>query len=170
MAQKEELSKALEEGIKKLAGNKDFEEKKEAIDKSEAELTENMKREYHVKFSEHALNFSQAVGNQWLEREKFETKTRTRLAYALIGILFCLLGTGSIVVVRQGNIANSFYLTDSAFVAFFSTFAVSFVSLVAIIYRYFYSERSNKSLEIIKEFIVDMCSHNRQYKDEDLDT
>jgi len=36
--------------------------------------------------------------------------------------------------------------------------------------RYFYSERSNKSLEMIKEFIVDMCSHNRQYKDEDLDS
>jgi len=126
--------------------------------------------EIHTGFSEHALEFSKNIGTQRIEKEKAELVAREQLAINLVKILkFLLFGT-AIVVIVQGTGWLSFNLTDTAIGTFFGAFTASFIGLIVIILKYFYSERSSRSLEVIKDFIVKMCAYNSQYHDKDKTT
>ena len=119
----------------------------------------------HSEFSKHALEFSRKVGNTWIDREVSESDTRDTIARALVGLLgVFMIFTGKMIWL-QGVQNNDFELSDSVFVAFLGSFATSFLGLIVIIFKYFYSERSIKSLDVIRKFIVDMSGHNRQYDD-----
>ena len=125
----------------------------------------------HSDFSEQALEFSEKIGERWLEREQEEAKTRERLAKVLIRTLKGFLIGAIAIILLQGFNFIGFQLTDTAIGTFFGAFSISFIGLIVIIFNYFYSERSTDALKVIKEFIVEMCGHNRQYnkKEENAD-
>jgi len=125
----------------------------------------------HSDFSQQALEFSEKIGDRWLEREQEEAESREKLAKILVRTLKGYLIVAIVIILLQGFNFIEFRLTDTAIGTFFGAFSVSFIGLIVIIFNYFYSERSTDALKVIKEFIVEMCGHNRQYnkKEETID-
>lgn len=165
----------FEDRLKRLLEEKYFNKTKEyedvnkktaynELEKNKNSFLRDLIHTIHRDLTRVATRISDGIYQHWYQRERHESKYRKKITIILLSIFFLQVVAVNIIAIL---IAKEYlYMNSYLIMAYFSTFVVQLIGIVVIIIKYFYNERSTKSLSIVGEILTATNRNNSKMYEE----
>lgn len=148
--------------IQKFINNVKKAESNIVVREYEPSFTDNL----HTELVTESLNIAKQIHQRWSIKEKGEQKYRFVAFFMFIAIFFLQLLILNLLIFLQGN--NIVNLKDNILYAYMSIVFVEIVGIVAITFKYIFSERKVAPLEITYKIIDSANKYNNYYYKENI--